>query len=152
MHCQRTKFLKMFAACYGDEFVQKSKLLGREKIAKNFIEYIDYLGSDKQVSDERWKELLHASSYFSVHHKKNRQFAYELDNYSQINEFSNLALCFHSPYHTVLHEPHVMDLNTNLVYFGSFRSEFQVVRDPERERQYLKGNLLITPKGKTRNG
>ena len=152
MQCQRTRFLKMFASCYGDEFIQKSKMLGREKIAKDFIEYIDYLGTDKRVSDERWAELLHASSYYSVHHKKNRQFAYELDDYSKINDFSNLALCFHEPYHTVLHNPQVMDLNSNIVYFGSFRPEFQIVRDPERERQYMRGNLPINPKGRNGNG
>lgn len=152
MQCQRTRFLKMFSACYGDEFIQKSRMLGREEVAKDFIEYIDCLGTDKKVSDERWKELLQASSYFSVHHKKNRQYAFELDDYSKINDFSNLALCFHHPYHTVLHQPQVMDLNTNIVYFGSFRPEFQIIRDPERERQYLKGNLLINPRGKGKNG
>ncbi len=146
MSCQRTKFLKMFAACYSDEFISKERLLGREETAKNFIEYISILDTDKEVSDSRWEALLHSASLYNVHHKKNRQFAIELDEYHQINDFANLTLCYAEPYHRILHTPQEIDLNTNIVYLGGLRQEFQVIRDPEKERQYLRGNVRITKK------
>ncbi len=152
MKCQRTKFLKMFASCYGNEFIQKSRLLGCEEIAKDFIEYIGYMDTDRDVSPEKWEKFLYASSFFSVHHKNNRQFAYELDDYTKINDFSNLTLCYTYPYHTILHIPQVIDLNSNIIYFGVFRQEFQIIRNPEKERQYMKGVLPINPRERMQNG
>lgn len=138
---QRTKFLKMFSACYGQEFREKMTLLGKEKEAKDFLTYIHYLDKPTQRCPSQVK---YVSEMFSVHHVKNRQFAHELDDYSQANDFSNLALCFTFPHHKILHTPTEIDLNRNIIFFGGFLREFQIIRNPEKERLYTQG-LIKTP-------
>lgn len=142
MQSQRSRFLKMFAACYGEEFIEKMTMLGKEKIAKDFMTYIDYLDKPKQKCPP---EVRYASEMFNIHHVKNRKYAEELNDYSQVNDFSNLALCFVFPHHKILHTPCEIDLNPNIIFFGSFLNEFQITRNPQKERQYLQ-NLALTKK------
>ena len=141
MPCQRTKFLKMFKACYSEEFLRTETMFGRKEQAENFLEYIDYLGTTKPIPEKRSEKLMEAVALYNIHHKKNRQFACELDDYSQINDISNLCLCYAEPYHILLHRPQEIDLNTNIAYFGGLKGEFQILRDPDKERQYFKGNI-----------
>ena len=149
MPCQRTKFLKMFTVCYGEEFLRMESMLGRENDAKYFLEYISQLNTNKQYSDETWEKIQKAASKYNVHHKKNRQFACEMDNYSEINDFSNLTLCYATPYHNILHQPKEIDLNTNLVYLGGLRKEFRIVRNPANERLYSQGIYKINNGGRS---
>lgn len=148
MQCQRTKYLKMFAVCYGEEFLHIETMLGREEDAKNFLEYIHQIGTSKQYSDGALEKLQKSAALYNVHHKKNRQFACETDDYSQINGFSNLTLCYANPYHTILHHPQEIDLNINLVYLGGLRSEFRIVRNPANERLYSQGIYKIKNGGR----
>jgi hypothetical protein len=149
MPCQRSKFLKMFATCYGEEFLRIETALGREEDAKNFLEYIriQYLNHNENYSDERWAKIQLSASKYNVHHKKNRQFANEIDDYSEINNFSNLTLCYATPYHTILHHPKEIDLNTNLVYLGGLCREFHIIRNPANERLYSQGIYKIPTSG-----
>lgn len=136
MQSQRTRFLKMFAACYGEKFIEKMALMGKEQIALDFMTYIDYIDKPKQKCPP---EVRYAGELFNVHHVKNRKYAEELHDYSQVNDFSNLALCFVFPHHKILHTPCEIDLNPNIIFFGSFLSEFQITRNPGKERMYLRG-------------
>lgn len=147
MPCQRTKFLKMFAVCYGEDFLRIESTLGRSEDAKHFLEYINQLNTSKQYSDETWEKIQKAASKYNVHHKKNRQFACEIDDYSQINDFSNLTLCYADPYHTILHHPKEIDLNTNLVYLGGLREDFRIIRNPANERLYSQGIYKLAKNG-----
>ena len=147
MPCQRTKFLKMFAVCYGEEFLHIETMLGRQEEAKNFLEYIHQLNTSKQYSDDAWEKIQKSVSLYNVHHKQNRQFACETDDYSQINNFSNLTLCYAHPYHMIMHHPQEQDLNTNLVYLGGLRKEFRIVRNPANERLYSQGIYKISQSG-----
>lgn len=135
---QRTRFLKMFSACYGQEFSEKMALLGKEKQAKDFLTYINYLDKPTKRCPP---EVRYVSEIFSVHHIKNRQYANEFDDYSQANDISNLSLCFNFPHHKVLHTPTEIDLNRNIIFFGGFLREFQIIRNPEKERLYFRGKL-----------
>lgn len=148
MPCQRTKFLKMFSICYGEEFIHKETMLGREEEAKYFIEHINQLSTSKNYSDETWGKMQKSASLYNVHHKKNRQFACETDDYSKINDFSNLTLCYSNPYHTIMHHPQELDLNTNLVYLGGLRKEFRIIRNPANERLYSQGIYKIREGGR----
>lgn len=142
MQNQRSRFLKMFAACYGKEFIEKMSMLGKEKTAWDFMTYIDYLDKPKQ----KWSpEVRCIGEMFNIHHVKNRKYAEELDDYSKINDFSNLALCFVFPHHKILHTPCEIDLNPNIIFFGSFLNEFQITRNPQKERRYLQ-NLALPQK------
>ena len=149
MQCQRTKYLKMFEVCYGEDFSRIESMLGREEDAKNFLEYIHQIGTSKQYSDETWEKLQKSAALYNVHHKKNRQFANETDDYSKINDFSNLTLCYANPYHTIMHHPQELDLNTNLVYLGGLRKEFRIVRNPANERLYSQGIYKIKSGGRS---
>lgn len=148
MPCQRTKFLKMFAVCYGEEFLRIETILNRGEDAKYFLEYISQLNTTKQYSDETWEKIQKSVTKYNVHHKKNRQFACETDDYSQINDFSNLTLCYADPYHTILHHPKEIDLNINLVYLGGLREEFRIIRNPANERLYSQGIYKIKNGGR----
>ncbi len=141
MSGQRTRFLKMFATCYGEEFLFKMSLLGKEKIARDFLTYIHYLDKPGRQCP---KEVRYTANLFNVHHVKNRKHANELDDYSTINNFPNLSLCFTFPHHKILHTPVEMDLNPNIIFFGSFVRDFQITRNPEKERLYQQG-LIKTP-------
>lgn len=134
MTCQRSRFLKMFAACYGDEFIEKMTIMGKNKDAQNFMEYIRFLDNpSKKISPE----IRQAAELFNVHHVKNRKHAEELNDYSTVSDFSNLALCGVFPYHKILHYPYEIDLNPNIIFFNSFLGELQITRNPEKERRYL---------------
>ena len=149
MQCQRSKFLKMFATCYGKEFLRIETMLGRAEDAKNFLEYIrvQYISQNETYSDEKWAKIQLSAAKYNVHHKKNRQFANEIDDYSQINAFSNLTLCYANPYHTILHHPREIDLNTNLVYLGGLNRDFHIIRNPANERMYSQGIIKIQKQG-----
>lgn len=138
MPCQRTHFLKMFSACYGDEFVEKMQILGKEKEAKDFLIYIHYLG---RVNQKCPADVRYTASLFNIHHVKNRKHAEELDDYSKVNDCSNLALCFNFPHHKILHTPEEIDLNPNIVFLGGFLREFQIARNPAKERLYQQGMI-----------
>ena len=143
---QRTRFLKMFAACYGEEFVHKMSLIGQcpeekqenEQLAKNFLTYVYFLDNPNKKAP---KECAKAANYFSVHHVQNRKYANELEDYSLVNNFSNLVLCISNPLHSILHNPIELDINRNLVFFGGLLKEFRITRDPAKERDY-ENNLI----------
>ena len=134
---QRTRFLKMFAACYYEEFLEKMSLLGEEKESKDLLTYVYYLDRSEKCP----QDLRYIMSLYTVHHGKNRKNANELEDYSKVNDFSNLFLCKDMPHHKILHTPYEIDINRNIVFFGSFLQEFQIIRNPEKERQYLQGNI-----------
>lgn len=142
MISQRTRFLQMFSKCYGDEFLKKMKILGKEPEAADFLTYISYLDKPRYQIPSK---VRYAAELFNIHHVKNRKYAEELDDYSKVNDFSNLALCFTFPHHKVLHTPYEIDLNPNIIFFGSFLSELQITRNPAKERAYMQG----IPKNKT---
>ena len=147
MPCQRSKYLKMFAVCYGNEFLNIESMLGRGEDAKYFLEYIQHFNSNKEYSDETWAKIISSASKYNVHHKKNRQFANETDDYSTINDFSNLTLCYANPYHKILHQPKEIDLNTNLAYLGGLKKDFVIIRNPENERLYFQGIYKLPKNG-----
>ena len=134
---QKQRFLKMFVACYGQKFLETEKLLGYGKQAMNFLTYIDYIDNPRECPEEAKK----AANFYSIHHNKNRKFANELDNPSDVNNFRYLTLTRTFPHHKILHTPQTIDLNPNIVFFGSFVPEFQITRDPHRERLYANGKL-----------
>ena len=138
MSNQRTRFLKMFSACYGEEFLEKMAILGQEKNARDFLTYIHYLDKPGRQCPQ---EVRYTANLFNVHHVKNRKHANELDDYSKVNDFSYLSLCNAFPHHKVLHTPVEIDLNPNIVFFGGFMNEFQITRNPEKERLYQQGML-----------
>ncbi len=138
MPCQRSRFLKMFSVCYGAEFTEKMTLLGKDQEAKDFLSYAYYINHPAKRCPP---ELKYISNLFSIHHIKNRKFANELDDYAKVNDFSNLSLCMSFPHHKILHSPTEIDLNHNIVFFGGFLREFQIIRNPEKERLYLQGKL-----------
>ena len=149
--CKRAKFLKMFAACYGEEFLRIETMLGRAEEAQYFLEYINQINTNKTYSDETWEKIQNSVALYNVHHKKNRQFANETDDFSLINDSHNLTLCYANPYHSILHHPQEIDLNTNLVYLGGLHKEFLIIRNPEKERLFLKGVFQQNKSG-GRNG
>ncbi len=138
MPCQRIRFLKMFQTCYGEEFKMLMTSLGEEKLADNFLTYIKYLN---KPSHKCPKAALEAANKLNIHHIKNRKFANELHDYSEVNDFSKLALSFAFPHHKILHEPTDIDLNSNIIFLGGFLPEFQITRNPARERLYQQGHL-----------
>ena len=141
---QRSRFLKMFAACYGEEFITKTSDIGNNKdekdhnrqLAQNFLTYIYYLDCPSKKAPA---ECAASANHFSVHHSKNRKYANELDDYSKINNFSNLMLAPTFPHHKILHTPVEIDIDQNVVYFGGFLQEFRISRDPQKERLYEQG-------------
>ncbi|MBR5154420.1 MAG: hypothetical protein IKW58_01700 [Alphaproteobacteria bacterium] len=137
MPSQRNVFLKTFAACYGQEFLEKMTLLGRKEEAQGLLTYIYYLDKPNQKMPKEAKE---AAKLFNIHHVKNRKNAEEMEDYSQVNNLSNLTLC-QEQYHKILHNPVEIDLNPNIVFFGSFVQDFQIIRNPEKERLYLQGKI-----------
>ena len=137
MPSQRNIFLKTFAACYGDEFLEKMSLLGRKEEAEGLLTYINYIDKPNQKIPKEIKEI---AKLFNVHHIKNRKNAEEMEDYSLVNNLPNLTLCLEQ-YHKILHNPVEIDLNPNIVFFGSFVREFQIMRNPEKERLYLQGKI-----------
>lgn len=63
----RTRFLKMFATCYGQEFYEKMSILEQSEDAKNFLNYIDCLGNPNKHASE---EMKNSAEKFNVHHIK----------------------------------------------------------------------------------
>lgn len=137
MPSQRNVFLKTFAACYGDEFLEKMTMLGKKEEAKGLLTYIYYLDKPNQKCPKEAKE---AAKLFNIHHIKNRKNAEEMEDYAQVNNLPNLTLCLEE-YHKILHNPVEIDLNPNIVFFGSFVRDFQIIRNPEKERLYLQGKI-----------
>ncbi|MCQ2741037.1 MAG: hypothetical protein MJ210_02845, partial [Alphaproteobacteria bacterium] len=137
---QKQRFLKMFASCYGSEFLHSETLLGHAKEARDFLTYITYIDKPKVCPSG----VKYASEVYSIHHGKNRQFAGELLDPAEVNSFRYLVLTRNFPYHKVLHTPETIDLNPDVVYFGSFKKEFQLLRDSGRERQYARGEIKFS--------
>ncbi|MBR5599625.1 MAG: hypothetical protein IKW39_06260, partial [Alphaproteobacteria bacterium] len=137
MPSQRNVFLKTFAACYGEEFLEKMTLMGKKEEAAGLLTYISYLDKPNQKCPKEIKEY---ARLFSVHHTKNRKNAEEMEDYSQVNNIMNLTLCIEQ-YHKILHNPIEIDLNPNIVFFGRFVRDFQIIRNPEKERLYLQGKI-----------
>ncbi len=137
MPSQRNVFLKTFAACYGEEFLEKMTLLNKKEEALGLLTYIHYLDKPNQKCPKEAKEY---AKLFNVHHTKNRKNAEEMEDYSLVNNLQNLTLCLEQ-YHKILHTPIEIDLNPNIVFFGSFVRDFQIMRNPEKERLYLQGKI-----------
>ena len=137
MPSQRNVFLKTFSACYGEEFLEKMTLLGKKEEAQGLLTYIYYLDKPNQKCPKDAKEY---AKLFNIHHTKNRKNAEEMEDYSLVNNLPNLTLCLEQ-YHKILHNPIEIDLNPNIVFLGSFVREFQIMRNPEKERLYLQGKI-----------
>ena len=137
---QKQRFLKMFATCYGGDFLKNESLLGHAKEAKDFLTCISHIDKPKGCPSN----VKYASEIYSVHHGINRQYAGELENPAEVNSFEHLVLTRNFPYHKVLHTPESIDLNPNIIYFGSLKKDFQIMRDPIRERQYARGEIKFS--------
>ncbi len=138
MPSQRNIFLKTFAACYGEEFLHKMAQMGKKDEASGLLTYIHCLDKSNIKCP---KEAHEAARLFNIHHVKNRKNAEEMEDYSLVNNSANLTLCYAFPHHKVLHAPVEIDLNPNIVFFGSFLQEFQIIRNQEKERLYQQGMI-----------
>ena len=138
MPSQRNVFLKTFSACYGEEFLHKMTQMGKKDEAIGLLTYIHYL--DKH-NGKCPKEAHDAAHKFNIHHIKNRKNAEEMEDYALVNNPANLTLCYAFPHHKILHAPVEIDLNPNIVFFGSFLQEFQIIRNQEKERLYQQGMI-----------
>ena len=138
MPSQRNAFLKTFAACYGDEFLHKMTQMGKKDEALGLLVYIHCLDKHNVKCP---KQAHDAARKFNIHHIKNRKNAEEMEDYSLVNNSPNLTLCYAFPHHKILHTPVEIDLNPNIVFFGSFLQEFQIIRNQEKERLYQQGMI-----------
>lgn len=119
----RSKNLKMFAHCYGDEFFRIMTSLRYDTGSVNKML--------RQMRNGISPEIL------DFHHKTNVTNFRELEKPEEINLFPNMLLTFVHPHHRSLHFGKGYDVNKDLVFFGGYDPLFQIRRDPERERQYL---------------
>lgn len=152
MPCQRTNFLKMFATCYGEEFLRIETLLGRLDTAEAFLKYIKHLNTKKPNTIEMQK----AANLYNIHHIRNRQHANELNDYSKINCFSNMTLCYANPYHTILHIEYKsaksnrniksLNLNNQIIYLGGLRRDFFILRNSSIENTNKKNKYTKMPR------
>ena len=138
MPSQRNAFLKTFAACYGEEFLHKMTQMGKKEEAEGLLTYIYCLDKHNMKCP---KDALAIARLFNIHHVKNRKNAEEMEDYSVVNNSPNLTLCYAFPHHKLLHSPVEIDLNPNIIFFGSFLQEFQIFRNPEKERLYQQGMI-----------
>lgn len=121
--CSRSKNLKMFAACYGEEF---SRIMSMLHYSHEYI---------TRTKDKMRQGV--CDPLLNFHHQTNVSRFKELDNTSTINDFSNMLLTFVQPHHRVLHFGNGYDAPKGLVFFGGYDPIYQIKRDPERELQYL---------------
>ncbi len=128
MPCRRTKFLKMFAACYGEDFVRIESYFGRKKQASDFLAYITYLGTAKKIPPE----IRQSAELYNVHHGKWRTDA-------KSNTNGKLTLC-DKELHSMLHYLK-KNINPQIVYFGTFSPFFHIKRDFQKEHLYACGEI-----------
>lgn len=126
MPSRRTKFLKMFAACYGEDFVRIETYFGRKKEAIDFLAYITYLGTTQKAP----VEIKKSAEKYNVHHDKYRKNA-------KSNSNDHLTLC-NKDLHAMLHYLN-KNIDPKIVYFGTFSNYFHIYRDFEKERLYFQG-------------
>lgn len=119
----RSKNLKMFDACYGEEFSRVMSMLHYSP------EYISR-------TREKMRQGI-CDPLLNFHHQTNVSRFKELDDTSTINDFSNMLLTFVQPHHRVLHFGNGYDVPKGIIFFGGYDQLYQVRRDPERELQYL---------------
>jgi len=119
----RSKHLKMFAACYGQEFTEiMTALRVKPQVTRSIL---------SNMRKGICGELL------DLHHKTNVTNFHELENPYTINDFSNMLLTFIHPHHRSLHFGNGYDINQDIIFFGGYDPAFQIVRDPQREMTYL---------------
>ena len=121
--CSRSKNLKMFEACYGDDF---EKILTMLRYKPQYI---------NKVREDMRKGL--CDPLLNFHHKTNVYRIRECKEPHEANLFANTMLTFVHPHHRCLHFGNGYDLHDDLAFFGGFDPLFQIKRDPEREREYL---------------
>lgn len=132
----RSKNLKMFASCYGDEFFRIMTSLRYEASAVHKMLRQMRNGTTPEIID--------------LHHKTNVTNFRELEKPEEINLFPNMLLTFIHPHHRSLHFDKGYDIDKNLVFFGGYDPLFQIRRDPEKERQYLLKTGQLAKNAKTR--
>lgn len=119
----RSRNLKMFEKCYGEEFSHIMKMLHYSPA---------YIAS---VRDKMRNGI--CDPLLNFHHQTNVSRFKELKDRSQINSFSNMLLTFVQPHHRILHFANGYDAPKGLVFFGGYDPLYQIKRDHERERLYL---------------
>ncbi len=135
-HCKRTKTrpfegsrsknLKMFAACYGEDFFQVMiSLRYKPESIKEMLQQM-HRGQSPNILD--------------FHHKTNVTNFKEMSQPEEINKFSNMLLTFIHPHHRSLHFGKGYDIDRNVVFFGGYDPAYQIRRDPEKERLYFLQN------------
>ena len=128
MPCRRTKFLKMFAACYGKDFVRIESYFGHKKEALDFLAYTTYLGTSKKIPPE----IRLSAERYNVHHRKWRTGA-------KCNTNGKLTLC-NKELHSMIHYLK-KNINPRIVYFGTITPFFHIMRDFEKEHLYACGKI-----------
>ncbi len=119
----RSKHLKMFAACYGQQFTEiMTALRVKPQITQSIL---------TNMRKGCCGELL------DLHHIKNVTNFHEMENPYEINNFSNMVLTFIHPHHRSLHFGKGYDIDENIVFFGGYDPAFQIRRNPQREMEYL---------------
>jgi hypothetical protein len=126
MPSRRTKFLKMFAACYGEDFVRIESYFGHKKEALDFLAYTTYLGTTQKAP----LEIKESAERYNVHHGKFRKNA-------KSNSNDHLTLC-NKELHAMIHYLK-KNIDSQIVYFGTFSNYFHIYRDFEKERLYFQG-------------
>ena len=135
--CSRSKNLKMFEACYGDEF---SKILTALRYKPEYIQRVR----------ENMKQCI-GDPLLNFHHYQNIFRCQEMDNPNDVNAFSNTILTFVHPHHRSFHFANGYDPNENIVFFGGFDPIYQIKHNKEREQQYLNNINQIVKKNATNN-
>ncbi len=119
----RSKHLKMFAACYGQQFTEIMKALRVKPQITN-----DILANMRKGC---------CSELLDLHHKVNVTNCHEMDNFYEVNGFPNVLVTFIHPHHRSLHFGKGYDIDKNIIFFGGYHPAFQIRRDPQRELEYL---------------
>lgn len=132
----RSKHLKMFAACYGQEFTEiMTTLRVKPQVTQSIL---------ANMRKGCCCELL------DLHHKTNVTNFKELNNPYEINNFSNIVLTFIHPHHRSLHFGNGYDIDKDIVFFGGYDPAFQIRRNPQRELEYLQSLGQGKANGKSR--
>ncbi len=124
----RSRNIKMFEACYGNEFAEIMELLDYKP------EYISRMRQKMRNGN--------TDPMINFHHNINVSRFKELDEPHKINRFSNMLLTFVQPHHRILHFGNGYEAPRDIVFFGGFDPLYQIRRNPERERQYLQTQKL----------
>ncbi len=132
----RSKNLKMFAACYGEEFSKIMVSLHYKQ--KHVTQMLDQMRTGK------------CPNIFDLHHKHNITFMNELDKPEEINKFPNMLLTFIHPHHRSLHFQRSYEVDKDVIFFGGYHAAYQIRRDIQRENTYLKKTGQLKTDAKTR--